>query len=111
MIISATPMIAGIRMLKVNTRTGGSRWGATKFTTRTKFAAPGKSNGCTKIKRRAARCWTHPTAHLDEPISETAERSPAMFELRAQVYANRIRRAVTPGRRSVTTSTMSVVDG
>lgn len=114
MIISATPMIAGIRMPDVNTRAGGTCWGTTKFTTRTKSATPGKSNGCTKIKRRAARVFQHPNrANRPASLPQKPKRreGQAVQKPMASLYAHRVIHAGTLVRRSVAISTVLVVDG
>lgn len=113
MIISVTPMIAGFSASNVNTRPGGSRWGPTESGPETVRATPRKSNGWTRIKRRAAQGAGNTRTALTRPasLSHKGREGQAVSKPRASFYATRLRRAVTKDGRSVVISTVLVVGG
>lgn len=107
------PMIAGFALRKVNTPEGGKRWQVTGFASETRRDTPAKSNGCPKIKRRAARCGNTETA-LTRPASlrskPTRREGQAVQKPRASLYAHPVIHADTNAGCSVAISTVLVVD-
>lgn len=117
MIISAPsfgPMIAGFSALNVNTRRSGSRWGATESALERVRAAPGKSSGWPKMKRRAAQgagnTSNRATRPASLPVKPKRREGQAVSKLRASFYATAARLAVTNAGLAVTNLTVSVAD-